>query len=167
MRGLTEPTATNNQDSDNESEYLPSRLASPRRPSMSPLEDEVSTVSGASEQSTFLPLTPTLPTTTITTTPADPLSPKLAKINEHINNDNLRAAYQLLSTTTRGSNWQATATRESLIKVYNYTKLLGDGKKQCLEQANIINDGRRREMELEAEVKKLATELARLRAERN
>lgn len=128
---------------------------SPKRPTVSPIIDLTTPTT-----------TPNAPIpVTQPATPIDPLTTKLDKIQILIDSDNLTAAFKALTAITRANAWQATATRDAAIRIYNYTKLLGDGKKQGMDQARIINDERRENMELKAEVKNLASENARLRME--
>lgn len=58
---------------------------------------------------------------------------------------------------------QNNASGESLLRIVKFMQLLGDGKRQCTEQARIINAARRREMEMESEVKRLVAENLQLR----
>lgn len=134
------------------SEYHPT---SPARRSVSPPKDSTATIPKSTRTR--------LPSSTDTTT--DPLTTKLDIISSHIAADNHAAAYKVLSSITRTNTWQKIATLDSTIKIYNYTIFLGDGKKQGLAQAQIINGLRREKMELEEEVRELAKENARLRVE--
>lgn len=132
-----------------------------------------SSITGSPRPPTVSPIIDlTAPTTTTTTVPPiqlpptiDPLTTKIDKIQSLIDSDNVTAAFKALTAITRTSAWQAIATLDSAIRIYNYTNVLGDGKKQGMTQARIINDKERQNMELKAEIKQLALENARLRME--
>lgn len=105
----------------------------------------------------------TPPRPSISPSTPDKLTTLLNKIDTLIAADDLLSAYRTLQIIMRDENMQNDASRESLLRIVKLMQSLGDGKRQGIEQARIINAVRRREMETESEVKRLAGETLSLR----
>lgn len=81
------------------------------------------------------------------------LTNKLATITTLVQQEDLEAAYRVLTCITTNPILLAAATVNSWSQIFSLTQYLGDGGTQGLEQARTINASQRREMELERQMK--------------